>query len=315
MAPPGLLDPRSLILLSGDANPELAREIGVELDTEVAGTEVATFADGESRIRIEADVRKATVVLVQPTSPPVNDHLFTLCLLADAARAAGAGEVVAVVPYFGYSRQERRSSMGEPRSAQLAARFLGEAGVSHLLTLDLHEGALESAFPMPTTILEPEKLFLPIIREWAASEVTIVGPDAGGMKRAQRFARALDTDLAGIGKRRDAPDAPTPLHVMGNVDGRHCVVVDDMASTGQTLSSAAQVLTESGAETVDAVFTHAVMAEGALERLAESPLRHLVTSDTIPVSEDARKVVQVVPTSPSLARAILYATGGGEGST
>jgi ribose-phosphate pyrophosphokinase len=168
---------------------------------------------------------------------------------------------------------------------------------------------------MPTTILEPEKLFLPIIREWAASEVTIVGPDAGGMKRAQRFARALDTDLAGIGKRRDAPDAPTPLHVMGNVDGRHCVVVDDMASTGQTLSSAAQVLTESGAETVDAVFTHAVMAEGALERLAESPLRHLVTSDTIPVSEDARKVVQVVPTSPSLARAILYATGGGEGST
>ena len=176
--------------------------------------------------------------------------VMTLALLADAARAAGAARVVGVVPYFGYSRQEQRSASGDPRSAQVAARLLGAVGLDHLVTLDLHAPALESALPMPVTLLRPDGLFLPIIRQWGINNLTIAAPDAGGIKRAQRFASELNAELAVVTKTRPRPDVAVSLKVLGDVRNRTCVIVDDMASTGRTLVGAAEALRDAGADLV-----------------------------------------------------------------
>src|SRR3990172_7785340 len=171
--------PCRLKLIAGDANPVLAAKVAEELKLPLELVEAGTFADSETRVRIGTDVRNATVVILQPTSPPVNHHLMTLALLADAARAAGAARVVGVGPYFGYSRQEQRSASGDPRSAQVAARLLGAVGLDHLVTLDLHAPALESALPMPVTLLRPDGLFLPKMKSWGISDPLVVTPDAG----------------------------------------------------------------------------------------------------------------------------------------
>jgi ribose-phosphate pyrophosphokinase len=278
------------------------------LNLQLAGTELTTFADGETRAKIGADVRNAVVLIVQPTSPPVNDHLIGLGLLADAAKAAGAERILAVVPYFGYSRQEQRSSVGEPRSARLAINLLGLAGIDHLITLDLHAPALESAFPMPATILPADELFVPVIQEWDLPALTIVAPDAGGMKRAQRIAGRLGAELAVIAKTRSGPDVASVVRVLGDVRDRHCVIVDDMASTGRTLASAAEALSDCGASGVRAVFTHAVMAPGALERLLGAPLERLATSDSIPSPRHPE--IQIVSTAQLLASAVRVLLGG-----
>jgi ribose-phosphate pyrophosphokinase len=283
--------------------------MGSELGLAVGNMEVATFADGETRICVHEDVRDAVVVIVQPTAPPVNDHLMSLALVADAVVAAGARRVVAVVPYFGYARQERRAALGEPRSAMLAGRLLGTAGIDHLVTLDLHDPALESAFPMPATLLESVGLFVPVIRSWDDAELVVVAPDAGAMKRAQQLARALDVQVAVVVKQREAPDAPIARRVVGDVRGRRCVIVDDMASTGRTLAEAGARLVEAGAQSVDAVFTHPVLAEGALDRLTAAPLARLVTSDSIPVGADVSRAARVVPVAPLLAGAVREVTG------
>jgi ribose-phosphate pyrophosphokinase len=267
---------------------DLAREVGVTLEP----LEITAFADGETRVHIAADVRGVEVFLLQSTCPPVNENLMTLALLIDAARAAGAARVVGLVPYLGYARQELRSQVGDPRSAQVVARLLAAVGLDHLVTLDLHAPALESAFPMPATLLRAEELFLPLIRSWQLKDLVLVGPDAGGLKRAQRFARALGTRVVVIAKDRPRPDQAEVLQVLGEVRGGACVIVDDMASTGRTLAGAAEALQQAGAREVHALFTHAVMAPGALERLLAAPLGRIVTSDSIPASLPAR--VEVV---------------------
>jgi ribose-phosphate pyrophosphokinase len=296
------------VLISADAHPQLAAGIAAELRLSLSPAEVATFADGETHVHITADVRNAVVVIVQPTSPPVNDHLVSLALLADAAIAAGAGRIVAVVPYFGYSRQEQRSAVGDARSARLAASFLGMSGIDHLVTLDLHAPALESAFPMPATLLQADELFLPVIEEWGIAGLTIVAPDGGAMKRAQRFAGRLDAGLAVVAKTRTGPDSAAVLGVLGDVRGRECVIVDDMASTGRTLAGAAEALRAAGAAAAHAVFTHPVMAERAIERLLSAPLERLVTSDSIPSPEHPR--IQTVSVASLLADAIRKVLGG-----
>lgn len=296
-----------IVIIAGDAHPKLADEIARQFQVDLASSDVMTFADGESRVRIGGDVRGACVVIVQPTSPPVNNHLITLSLLADAAKAAGARHVMAVVPYFGYSRQEKRSVSGEARSARFAAQILGAAGVDQLLTLDLHAPALESAFPMPATLLSPDGLFVPVIRSWGIESLAVVSPDAGGLKRAQRFAGQLGAGLAVVTKKRDAPDVAASLEVLGDVRGRECVIVDDLASTGRTLAGAAQSLLDSGATDVNAVFTHPVLSEGALEKILQAPLNRLVTSDSIPPPIHPR--LEIISTSAMLTEAIREALG------
>jgi ribose-phosphate pyrophosphokinase len=304
------LAPRSPAkLLAGNAHPALAQDLARELHVPLLAAEVGAFADGETRVHVSQDVRDAAVFIVQPTCPPVNDHLMVLALLADAVRAAGAARVMGIVPYFGFARQEQRSRPGDPRSAQVVGRLLGCVGLDHLVTLDLHAPALESALPMPATLLHAEDVFLPRVMSWGIRDLVIVSPDAGGLKRAQRYALALGAPLAVIAKSRPLPDAATPLQVLGEVEGQTCLVVDDMASTGRTLAGAADALRQAGAKEVHAIFTHAVMAPGAAQRLFAARFGKVLTTDSIPLSPDPW--LEVVPIAPLLSGAVHFLCGEG----
>jgi ribose-phosphate pyrophosphokinase len=303
--PPALRNP--VKLLSGNAHPTLAENTARQLDMSLVTAEVGAFADGETRVHVADDMRGATVFIVQPTCPPVNEHLMVLALLADAVRAAGAARVIGIVPYFGYARQEQRSRPGDPRSAQVAGRLLASVGLDHLVTLDLHAPALESALPMPATLLGAEEIFLPRVKSWGIKDLVVVAPDAGGLKRAQRFALALNAPLVAIAKVRPRPDAAVPLQVLGEAKDRACLIVDDMASTGRTLAGAADALRQARAREVHAVVTHAVVAPGALDRLFAARLGKVLTTDSIPIAADAR--LEVVPIAPLLARSVRYLCG------
>ena len=298
----------ALALVAGDAHPQLAREIARSMGTALVPVSVSAFADGETRVRIEADVRDADLYIVQPTSAPTNERLMTLALIADAARAAGAARVTAVVPYFGYARQDVRKSAGEPRSAQLAARILHCAGVERMVALELHSPALESAFEMPLVHLHADELMLRAIRSWNIADLAIVAPDAGGLKRAQRYAAALAAPLAVIAKIRPGADVAVALQTLGEVRGRPCLVVDDMASTGGTIAGAARALLDAGAKEIHALFIHAVMAPGALDRICAASVRRIATTDSVRGDPDPR--IEVVPVAPLLAQALMQIGAG-----
>ena len=291
-----------LALIAGDAHRRLAQEIARLIGIAATPTSVTAFADGETRVRIEGEVQDADVYIVQPTSAPTNERLMSLALLADAARGAGATRVTAVSPYFGYARQDVRKNPGEPRSAQLAARILGCAGIDRAVVLELHSPALESAFAMPLLHLQADELVLPLVRGWGIADLVIVSPDAGGLKRAQRYASALGAGLAVVAKTRPGADAAVALQILGDVRDRVCLIADDMASTGRTLVAAAESLARAGAKEIHALFVHAVMAPGALERMCAGPLRRIITTDSVPSAPDTR--VQVLSVAPLLARAV-----------
>jgi len=298
----------AIALVAVDAHPQLARDIAHSMEKALVPVTVSAFADGETRVRIEADVRDADLYIVQPTSAPTNERLMTLALIADAARAAGAARVTAVVPYFGYARQDVRKSPGEPRSAQLAARILRCAGVERMVALELHSPALESAFDMPLIHLQADELMLRAIRSWNIADLAIVAPDAGGLKRAQRYAAALAAPLAAIAKTRPGADAAVALQTLGDVRGRSCLVVDDMASTGGTIAAAARALLAAGAKEIHALFIHAVMAPGALDRICAASVRRIATTDSVRGDPDPR--IEVVPVAPLLAQALVQIGAG-----
>lgn len=290
------------LLIAGDAYPELAREVARLADMPLVPTAIESFADGETRIAIDGDVRSASVCIIQPTSAPVNERLMTLALIADAARGEGAVSVTAVMPYFGYARQDVRGGPGEPRSAQLAARILRCAGVTRAVVLELHTAALESAFEMPVTQLQADELLLSVIRVWNLARLVVVSPDAGGFKRVQRIAEALKAPFAVVAKTRPQADVSAPSCLCGDVRGRACVIIDDMASTGGTIAGAAGALREAGAGELHAVFVHAVMAPGALERIVSAGVQRIAASDSVGPLRDPR--IQVLPTAPLLARCL-----------
>jgi len=280
-------------IIAGDAHPGFARELARLSGMPLVPASITAFEDGETHVGIEGPVRDCAVYIVQPTSAPVDKHFMTLALLADAARAEGAASITAVMPYFGYARQDVRAKAGEPRSAQLAARLLGASGVTRVMVLELHSAALESAFLMPVVQLHADELFVPVIRDWQLADPTIVSPDAGGLKRAQRIAQALAVPLAAVVKTRTGPDLAAASGVLGDVRGRSCVIVDDMASTGRTIAEAARILYEAGAGQVTAAIVHAVMAEGAIERIFSAGVRRLAATDSVgPIQ---RQQLQVVP--------------------
>jgi ribose-phosphate pyrophosphokinase len=302
----------SVKIVAGGSHQLLGHSVARELGASLTRPQIAEYADGETRVYIEEEVQDAVVFIVQSTCTPVNENLLGLSLLADAAHAAGAARIIAVAPYFGYARQDQRSRRGEPRSAQLAGRLLAMAGVDHLVTLDLHSPALESALPMPATLLQAENVFLGRIKAWNIGDLVVVSPDAGGIKRAQRYAAKLATPVAVVVKERPRPDVAEPRQVLGDVRGRSCLIVDDMASTGQTLAGAAEALRKSGASEIYGVFTHAVMALGAEDRLAAVGFNKLMTSDSVPVQP--KTWLEVAPLAPILAASIRRLCNLDEGS-
>lgn len=294
----------ALTILAGGAHSALAKAVAHDLGVPLACAEVQAFSDGETRVHIAHPCRERHVVILQPTSPPVNDHMMALALLADAACAAGAARVTAVVPYFGYARQELRKRVGDPRSAQFVGKLLASAGIDELITIDLHAPALESALPMPAIVLDAEEVLLPHIRRWEVPQPVVVAPDAGGLKRAQRYAHSLGADLAVIAKERPRPDVATPSRVLGDVRQRDCLIVDDMATTGKTLIGAAEALRARGARDVYAAFTHAVFSPGAAQAIAAAGFAKVVTTDSIAIPRDVGRWLEIVPVTPLLTRAI-----------
>lgn len=286
----------------GAAHPAFGAALAAALEAPAASAEIGAFADGETRVHVAFDVRGAAVVIAQPTCQPVNDNLMVLALMADAIHAAGAARVIAVMPYFGYARQDQRARPGDPRSAQLAGRILSTGGVDELVTLDLHSSQMESILPMPVTHVRSDEAFLPRVKAWAPRDLVVVAPDAGAMKTAQRYAAALGAGIAVVAKERREVDLATARQVLGEVRDRACLIVDDMASTGRTLAGAAGALRQAGAREVSALFTHAVVAPGALERLAGARLAHVLTSDSIPLPPV--EWIDVVPIAPLMAAAV-----------
>ena len=291
-------------VVAGNAHPALGQRLAESIGATPVPATIVSFADGETRVRIEGEVGGSDLYIVQPTSPPVNAHLVALALIADAARCASAGRITAVVPYFGYARQDTRKNAGEPRSAQVACRILEGAGVERLVALELHSPALDSAFRIPLTHLEADDAALALIRKWRLADLTVVSPDAGGIKRAQRYASALRAPLAVVAKTRPQPDAAAALAALGDVRGRRCLIIDDMASTGGTIAGAAQTLREAGAAEVHAFFVHAVMAPGALERIRAAGVRLVATTDSVPQPAGSPGDLKIIDTVPLLARAV-----------
>jgi ribose-phosphate pyrophosphokinase len=295
----------NLKILTGTANPELATAICNHLGCRLTPSLCETFSDGEIRIEVGDNVRGDDVFVIQPTCAPANFTLMQLCLMLDALKRASAGRVTAVVPYYGYSRQDRKVSPRAPISAKLVADFLVAAGVDRVVTVDLHAGQIQGFFDVPVDNLFAQPVLLEAIRR-EAKDVIMVSPDAGGVERARSYAKRLDAGLAIIDKRRDRPNQATAMHVIGDVAGKTAVVVDDMIDTAGTMVAAGKVLLDNGAKEVMACATHAVLSGPALDRLQESVFTQILVTDTIPLGDKATKCpkIKVLSVAGLLAKAI-----------
>jgi ribose-phosphate pyrophosphokinase len=284
------VDSETLAIFTGNANPALAHDIAHHLHLPVGRADVGRFSDGECTVEIRENVRGRDVFIVQPTCPPTNDNLMELLVMVDACRRASAERVTAVVPYFGYARQDRRPRATRSAiTAKLVADMIGNAGVDRLLTLDLHSDQVQGFFAIPVDNVYGSPVLLGDIWRQRYPNLIVVSPDVGGAERARAFAKRLDdADLAIIDKRRPKANESKVMNIIGEVDGRTCVLVDDMVDTAGTLCHAAQALKEEGAVRVVAYITHAVLSGQAVERISKSSLDELVTTDTIPMSQAAR---------------------------
>jgi len=305
-------------IFSGTANPQLSREICDALGCPLGEAMIKRFADGETHLQIKENVRGADVFLVQPTCAPVDHHLMELLLMIDAFKRASAERITAVLPYYGYARQDRKDRPRMPISARLVASLIERAGASRVLALDLHAAQIQGFFDIPV-----DHLFsAPVMIEYFAArydrrELTVVSPDAGGVERARSFAKKMNVPLAFIDKRRTEANVAEVMTIIGDVRGKHCLMVDDIVDTAGTLVQGVEALLEQGATSVAGCATHAVLSGSALERIGNSPLRELVVSNSIPLSEAAKNCskIRVLSVAPLLARAIQSIHEGGSVST
>lgn len=293
-------------IFTGNANPKLAEAICAALDVPLGKAVVGSFSDGETQVEVGESVRDATCFVVQPTCSPVNHNLVELLIMVDALKRASAGSIVAVVPYFGYSRQDRKSKPRTPISAKLVADLVTRAGVDRVLALDLHAGQLQGFFDIPVdNLYAMPEMCRAVSRVLGVppSEAVVVSPDAGGVQRAREYAKRLGCSMAIIDKRRAAANVSEVMNIIGEVRGKHCVLVDDIIDTAGTICNGAKALLDQGAASVVACITHAVLSGPARERLSASCLSTVLVSDTIPLAAPHEKV-QVVPVAPLLAEAI-----------
>lgn len=294
----------TLKIITGTSNPELASAICNHLGCRLTPALCEVFSDGEIRIEIGDNVRGDDVFVIQPTCAPVNFNLMQLCLMLDALKRASAGRVTAVVPYYGYSRQDRKVSPRAPISAKMVADFLAATGMHRLVTVDLHAGQIQGFFNLPVDNLFAQPVILSHISHLA--DLVIVSPDAGGVERARSYAKRLGVGLAIIDKRRDKPNQATAMHVIGDVEGKTAIVVDDMVDTAGTMVAAGRVLMENGAREVMAAATHPVLSGPAIERLNNSDFSQIIVTDTIPAGEKTLNCskITVLSVAGLLAKAI-----------
>lgn len=273
-----------LKIISGSASPQLADAICEHLGTKASPVLRERFSDGEIRIEIGENVRGDDVFVVQPTCSPVNFHLMELCLMLDALKRASASRVTAVVPYFGYARQDRKVVPRAPISAKLVADLLSTAGMQRLVTIDLHAGQIQGFFNCPVDNLFAAPVLIEQLRD-RDDDFVIISPDAGGVERARAYAKRLGATLAIVDKRRDAPNQAKAMHIIGDVKDKVAVVIDDMIDTAGTMCAAANVIMESGAKDVLACATHPVLSGPACQRLEQSAFSEVVVTDTIPLGD------------------------------
>jgi ribose-phosphate pyrophosphokinase len=295
------------IIFSGNSNPELANAICGYLKRDLGGAKVKRFSDGEIQIEIDENVRSKDVFVIQSTSSPVNDNLVELLLMIDALKRSSAKRITAVIPYFGYARQDKKVAPRVPISAKLVADLLTTAGANRIITMDLHAGQIQGFFDIPVDNLFAAPIIIDYMKHKFTHDTIIVSPDAGGVERARAFAKRLDCGLAIIDKRRDAPNKAKAMAVIGNVSGKRTIILDDMADTAGTLTEAANALAENGASEVHACCTHAVLSGPAIDRVNHSPLKSLVVTDTIPLSDNGRscKKIKILSIASLIGEAII----------
>ncbi len=303
-------------LISGNANPTLtraiARRMSMHRGISVSPVEarVERFNDGEVFVEVFENVRGEDMFIIQPTSKPANDHLMELLIIADALRRSSAGRITAVIPYFGYARQDRRTKARTPISAKLVANLIAEAGVERVLTMDLHAAQIQGFFDIPVDNLYASPIFsLDILHHFRGrlDNLMVVSPDVGGVARARELAKRINAPLAIVDKRREKAGEVAEMTVIGDVSGKTCLIVDDICDTAGTLCKAADVLIEAGAVEVHSYITHGVLSDPAVERIGKSAMKSLVITDSIEPSPEvvASSSIRIVPTAPIFAQAIL----------
>ena len=292
-------------IFSGNANYAMAEEIANYLGMEVSRADVRKFSDGEIFVEVRENVRGTDSYIVQPTCTPVNDHLMELVIMADAIRRASARRITAVIPYYGYARQDRKVAPRVPISAKVVAEMLMAVGVRRVLCMDLHAGQIQGFFNIPVDHLYAAPILIDYIKD-NFDDFIMVSPDAGGVERTRAFAKRLDCGLAIIDKRRDRPNQSEAMHVIGDVRGKIAIMLDDMVDTAGTLCNGAATLMENGAKEVHACCSHPVLSGPALERLTESSIKSLVVTNTIPLGDKTLTCpkIKVLSVSALLAEAI-----------
>jgi ribose-phosphate pyrophosphokinase len=297
---------KSICLFSGQAHLKLSEEIATRLGTRLAGARVSRFSDAEMFCRIEENVRGLDTFIIQPTCAPVNDTLMELLIMCDALRRASAGSITAVLPYYGYARQDRKVAPRTPITAKLVADLLEVAGVSRAVCVDLHAGQIQGFFRFPTDNLYALPVFLDYLKDNFNEDAVFVSPDAGGVERARAYSKQIGGSLAIVDKRRERANVSEVMHIIGDVKDRDCVIVDDMIDTAGTLCNAAQAVKDAGARSVVACATHGVLSGPAVERIATSVLDLVVVTNTIPPSPQVERCEKIhqISVAPLLAEAI-----------
>lgn len=300
------MTPDRLKIFTGTANPCLAEEICASLGLQLGNLLMETFADGEVYLQFQENVRGADVFLIQPTCRPVDHNLMELLLMIDAAKRASADRITAVLPYYGYARQDRKDKPRVPISAKLIASLLERAGADRIMAMDLHAAQIQGFFDVPVDHLFSAPVMIDYFKPLDVPDLTVVSPDPGGVERARAFAKRLNAPLAIIDKRREKPNVAEVMNVVGEVEGRNCLMVDDLIDTAGTLVKGAEALLEQGACSVSACATHAVLSGPAVKRIEESVLKEVVFTNSIPLSDEAAasSKIKSLSVAPLLARAI-----------
>ncbi|HEY3026273.1 MAG TPA: ribose-phosphate pyrophosphokinase [Pyrinomonadaceae bacterium] len=293
-------------IFSGNANRALAEEICHELSCDPGRATAERFSDGEFNFQIEENVRGGDVFIVQPTCPPTDSNLMELLVMLDAFRRSSAERVTAVIPYYGYGRSDKKDRPRVPISAKLVANLLTTAGAQRVLTMDLHAAQIQGFFDIPVDHLYSAPVMIGYYQQNLLPNLTVVAPDTGGAERARAYAKRLDADLALCDKRREKANVAEVMNVVGDVDGRSCLIVDDMCDTGGSLTKVSKALKDAGAGRIHACFTHAVLSGEAVEHLEESDIEQIVITNTIPLHDHAceSKKIKVLSIAPLLAKAI-----------